>query len=62
MAFHDDQFLTAGADGALRRWHITGLPIGPARHHADAISALDVHEDMAATGGRDRYVRVWRLP
>jgi hypothetical protein len=29
--------------------------------HADAVTALAVWKGLTATGGRDRYVRVWRL-
>jgi WD40 repeat protein len=62
VAFHKDDLLTAGADGLARRWHAgTGLPLGPPLPHADAVTALAVWRDLAATGGRDRYVRVWRL-
>ncbi|HKB40133.1 MAG TPA: WD40 repeat domain-containing protein, partial [Gemmataceae bacterium] len=62
VAFHNEDFLTASGDGTSRRWHAaTGLPIGPAMHHPDAITALAVWGDISATGGRDRFVRIWRL-
>jgi WD40 repeat protein len=62
VAFHGADLLTASADGTARRWHAgTGLPIGPAMPHADAATALAVWRDLAATGGRGGYVRVWRL-
>jgi hypothetical protein len=38
------------------------LPLGPPIVHSDAVNALAVFRDRVATGGRDRYVRVWRLP
>jgi WD40 repeat protein len=63
VAFHKGDALTASADGTIRRWHAaTGLPLGPRLAHADAVNALAVLGDLVATGGRDRYVRVWRLP
>jgi eukaryotic-like serine/threonine-protein kinase len=63
VAFHKGDLLTASADGTARRWHKeTGLPIGPPLRHPDAISALSTQRDLVATGGRGRYVRVWRLP
>ena len=63
VAFHGNDLLTASADGTARRWHAgTGLPIGPPLTHADAITALSARGTLVATGGRDRVVRVWRLP
>jgi eukaryotic-like serine/threonine-protein kinase len=63
VAFAGDDLLTASADGTARRWHAgTGLPLGPPMHHADAINALAADRQLVATGGRDRTVRVWRLP
>jgi eukaryotic-like serine/threonine-protein kinase len=63
VAFHIDDLLTASGDGTSRRWHgATGLPIGPAFAHSDSVNALAVWKDLVATGTRDRYVRIWRLP
>jgi len=63
VAFQNGNLVTASADGSARRWHAgTGLPLGPAMRHPDSISALDTYGDLIATGGRGRYVRVWRLP
>jgi len=63
VAFHNDDLLTASGDGTARRWHAgTGLPIGPAFAHADSVNALAIWRDLVATGTRDRYVRIWRLP
>jgi WD40 repeat protein len=63
VAFHKGNALTASADGTVRRWHTaTALPLGPPLTHADAVNALAVFGDLVATGGRDRYVRVWRVP
>jgi serine/threonine protein kinase/WD40 repeat protein len=62
VAFYQGELMTASGDGTARRWHAgTGLPLGPAMPHEDALTALAVWKDLAATGGRDRYVRVWRL-
>jgi serine/threonine protein kinase/WD40 repeat protein len=62
VAFTKD-LLTAGADGALRRWDAkSGIALGPAWRHLDAITALAIRGDMIATGSRDRSIRVWRLP
>ena len=62
-AFHGVDLLTASADGTARRWDAaTGLPLGPPLVHADAIAALATRGPLVATGGRDRTVRVWRLP
>lgn len=62
VAIHEDKLITASADGTARRWHAaTGLPIGPPISHPDAISALSVWGDLASTGGRGRYVRIWRI-
>ena len=61
VAFQKGSLLTASADGSARRWHAgTGLPLGPAMRHPDAISALDTYGELIATGGRGRYVRVWQ--
>ncbi|HEX3148976.1 MAG TPA: WD40 repeat domain-containing serine/threonine-protein kinase [Gemmataceae bacterium] len=63
VAFHGDDLLTASAHGNVRRWHAaTGLPLGPPMPHTDAVTALATHGSMVATGGRDHFVRVWRLP
>jgi WD40 repeat protein len=63
VAFQGADPLTASADGTTRRWDAgTGLPIGPPLMHADAVTALAARGPLAATGGRDRVVRVWRLP
>ncbi len=62
VAFHGETLLTASADGSARRWDArTGLSLGPPLSHPDAISALATWNDLAATGGRGRYVRVWRI-
>jgi WD40 repeat protein len=62
VAFHGQDYLTASADGTARRWHgHTGLPLGPPMRHPDAISGLATWGDLVATGGRGRYVRVWRV-
>jgi WD40 repeat protein len=63
VAFTGTDLLTASADGTARRWHAaTGLPLGPPMHHADALTALAAWGKLVATGGRDRVVRVWRIP
>jgi WD40 repeat protein len=62
VVFHGTGLLTASADGTARRWDAaTGLPLGPPLAHADALTSLSVWGDLAATGGRGGYVRVWRL-
>jgi serine/threonine protein kinase/WD40 repeat protein len=62
VAFHGVSILTASADGTARRWHAdSGLPLGPPMSHPDAISGLATWSDLVATGGRGRYVRVWRI-
>ena len=62
VAFHGSELLTASADGTARRWHAeTGLALGPAFQHPDAISALALSGQFMATGGRGRYVRVCAL-
>jgi WD40 repeat protein len=63
VAFAGADLLTASADGTARRWHAaTGLPLGPPMAHADALTAVAGWGKFVATGGRDRVVRVWRLP
>lgn len=55
--------VTAGADGQLRRWdEATGLPLGPAWSHGDAIVAFAHRGQLLATAARDRTIRLWRLP
>jgi eukaryotic-like serine/threonine-protein kinase len=63
VAFHGDDLLTASAHGNVRRWHAaSGLPLGPPMPHTGPVTALATYGSMVATGGRDHYVRVWRLP
>ena len=63
VAFYRGRPLTASADGTVRRWHADlEVPVGPPLRHPDAVSALAVSKQgLVATGGRDRYVRIWRL-
>ncbi len=57
--------LSGSTNGSARYWDAaTGIVIGPAIYHGDAVLSVALRPDgkMAVTGSKDRTAQVWRVP
>lgn len=56
-------FLAAGGEeGTIQIWRADGVLVKAWPGHNGPVTGLDLHGDLLATSGRDKAVKVWRLP